>query len=206
MIGRIRGVLIDRTATEVMVEAGGVGYCLQVSTATVARLPALEEEVVLWVTTRFREDVIQLYGFADRREQEMFLRLLKISGVGPKLAFAIISGGDVGRLERQLIRGEVEELCKLPGVGKKLSKRLILELGEVLKKELGDADGFASGSIDGPEAVVDAVVERELLAALEALGYRRQEVEKVAGEKLRNHPGTGTETLLKLVLQELHRG
>ena len=83
MIGRIRGALISRQATEVMVEAGGVGYSLQVSSATAARLPALEEEVTLWVTTRFRDDLIQLYGFADRREQEMFLHLLKVSGSDP---------------------------------------------------------------------------------------------------------------------------
>jgi Holliday junction DNA helicase RuvA len=205
MIGRIRGALISRQATEVMVEAGGVGYSLQVSSATAARLPALEEEVTLWVTTRFRDDLIQLYGFAERREQEMFLRLLKVSGVGPKLAFAIISGGDVGRLEAQLIEGEVDELCKLPGVGKKLSKRLILELGEALKKELGDEyrPGLSAG---GSNAEAAAVIEQELLAALEALGYRRQEVEKAARAKLEAAPGAGLETLLKLVLQELHRG
>ena len=206
MIGRIRGPLISREATEVMVEAGGVGYRLQVSAATAASLPALEEEVVLWVTTRFREDVIQLYGFADRREQEMFLRLLKISGVGPKLAFAIIAGGDVSRLEGLLIEGEVDELCKLPGVGKKLSKRLILELGEVLKKELGDDYRAGQALADGWETAVNREIERELLAALEALGYHRQEVEKIVVQKLGEHPGAGTEALLKQVLRELHRG
>ncbi len=205
MIGRIRGTLISRQTTEVLVEAGGVGYCLQVSAATAARLPALEEEVVLWVTTRFRDDLIQLYGFSERREQEMFLRLLKISGVGPKLAFAIIAGGDVGRLERQLVEGEVDELCKLPGVGKKLSQRLILELGEVLKKELGD-DYRVLQPAGESSGAVNEEVERELLAALEALGYRRQEVEKIVARKLSEEVAAGTETLLKMVLRELHSG
>ncbi len=206
MIGRIRGTLVYKDAAEVMVEAGGVGYRLQVSAATAGCLPALEEEVVLWVTTRLKEDAIQLYGFAERREQAMFLRLLTVSGVGPKLAFAIISGGDVGRLEQQLINQEVDALCKLPGVGKKLSRRLILELGEALKKELGSFAGLGEEPGAGVGKTADSDTGNELMAALEALGYRSAEVETTAAKIIHHHPGEKIETLLKLVLQELHRG
>ena len=206
MIGRIRGLLIYKGIDEVMVEAAGVGYRLQVSAATGDQLPALNEEVVLWVTTKLRDDAISLYGFLERREQQMFLRLLKVNGVGPKLAFAIISGGDLGRLERQLVNQEVDELAKLPGVGKKLSRRLVLELGELLKKELGELALFdlAGQPVGGQEAV--SVLAQELMAALQALGYRSNEVETITAKVLREHPELELEALLKLVLQELHRG
>ena len=206
MIGRIRGLLVYKGIDEVMVEAGGVGYRLLVSAATRDQLPALDEEVVLWVTTKLRDDAISLYGFLERREQMMFLRLLKVNGVGPKLAFAIIAGGDLSRLESQLINQEVEELAKLPGVGKKLSRRLVLELGELLKKELGDLalSDLAGPSADGQR--IGSVLAQDLMAALQALGYRSSEVETITAKLLRDHPGLELEALLKLVLQELHRG
>ena len=206
MIGRVRGPLVYKGIDEVMVEAGGVGYRLQVSATTVGQLPPLNEEVVLWVTTKLRDDAIQLYGFFERREQNMFLHLLKVNGVGPKLAFAIISGADLNRLERQLINQEVEELAKLPGVGKKLSRRLVLELGELLKKELGDIAliDLAGGSVG--EEVASSVLANDLMDALQALGYRSGEVESITAKVLRAHSGLELENLLKLVLQELHRG
>ena len=206
MIGRIRGLLVYKGIDEVMVEAAGVGYHLLVSAATRDQLPSLNEEIILWVTTKLRDDAISLYGFLERREQMMFLRLLKVNGVGPKLAFAIISGGDLSRLERQLINQDVEELAKLPGVGKKLSRRLVLELGELLKKELGD---LALSNFTGPSAGgqgADSVLAQELMAALQALGYRSSEVETITAKVLRDHPGLELEALLRQVLLELHRG
>ena len=207
MIGRIRGLLVYKGINEVMVEAGGVGYRLLVSAATRDQLLVLDEEIVLWVTTKLRDDAISLYGFLERREQVMFLRLLKVNGVGPKLAFAIIAGGDLARLESQLINQEFDQLAKLPGVGKKLSRRLVLELGELLKKELGDLvlSDLSGPSADG-ERADDRVMAQELMAALQVLGYRSSEVETVSARVLRGNPGAEIETLLKLVLQELHRG
>jgi Holliday junction DNA helicase RuvA len=204
MIGRIRGVVIDRNEAEVMLDtAGGVAYQLQVSRATLASLPAAGQETVLWVTTRIRDEMIQLYGFAEKREQAMFLRLLKVNGVGPKLAFQIISGGDIGRLEQQLMDQDSEALCRLPGVGKKLSRRLVLELGESLKKELGESSLSRDGELP---AVGDEALIGELQAALEALGYRSREVTGPVEKVVAASPGGGVETLLKLVLQEIHRG
>lgn len=206
MIGRIRGLLVTRESDEVIVEAAGVGYRLSISAATCNQLPSLDEEVVLWVTTKLRDDAIHLYGFLERREQMMFLRLLKVNGVGPKLAFAIISGGDLGRLEAQLINQEVEELAKLPGVGKKLSRRLVLELGELLKKELGELPLSDRAAHPASASVGSTILAQELLAALQALGYRSSEVETITARLLREHSELGLEALLKMVLQELHSG
>ena len=206
MIGRIRGLLVYKGSDEVIVEAGGVGYRLSVSATTADQIPALEEEVILWVTTKLRDDAIHLYGFFERREQQMFLRLLKVNGVGPKLAFAIISGGDLGRLEGQLINQEVEELAKLPGVGKKLSRRLVLELGELLKKELGELPVSDLAAHPAGGSVKSSILAQELMAALQALGYRSNEVETITTRLLREHPGLELEVLLKMVLQELHSG
>ncbi len=206
MIGRIRGVLIYRSESEVIVEAGGVGYRLQISATTRDRLPVLDEELALWVTTRFRDDQIFLYGFLERREQTMFLRLLKVNGVGPKLAFAIISGASIDQLERQLINQEAKELAKLPGVGKKLSQRLVLELGEFLKKELGELELSDLCGVDGDVGYRKNDVGRELLAALTALGYRESEVAGTVAGILKKYPDQALEVYLKMVLQEFHRG
>jgi len=206
MIGRIRGILIYRSESEVIVEAGGVGYRLLISATTRDRLPALDDELSLWVTTRFRDDQIFLYGFLERREQTMFLRLLKVNGVGPKLAFTIISGASIDQLERQLVNREAKELAKLPGVGKKLSQRLVLELGEFLKKELGELElaDLCGGSNSVESGKND--VGRELMAALTALGYRESEVATTVTGILRKNPDQALEVLLKLALQEFHRG
>jgi Holliday junction DNA helicase RuvA len=206
MIGRIRGALIYRSESEVIIEAGGVGYTLQISAATRDRLPVLDDELSLWVTTRFRDDQIFLYGFLERREQTMFLRLLKVNGVGPKLAFTIISGASIDQLERQLVNREAKELAKLPGVGKKLSQRLVLELGEFLKKELGELElaDLCGGSNSVESGKND--VGRELMAALAALGYRESEVATTVAGILKKYPDQALEVLLKLALQEFHRG
>ncbi len=207
MIGRIRGALVYRSETEVIVEAGGVGYTLLISAATRERLPGLDDELVLWVTTRFRDDQIFLYGFLERREQTMFLRLLKVNGVGPKLAFAIISGAPIEQLERQLVNQEATALARLPGVGKKLSQRLVLELGEALKKELGEIE-LADLQTDLKSVRGSGRdVGRDLIAALEALGYRSSEVGGCVADIMRNHPAEDKlEVLLKLALQEFHSG
>ncbi len=206
MIGRIRGALIYRSESEVIVEAGGVGYALQISATTRDRLPASGDELSLWVTTRFRDDQIFLYGFLERREQTMFLRLLKVNGVGPKLAFTIISGASIDQLERQLVNQEAKELAKLPGVGKKLSQRLVLELGEFLKKELGELElaDLCGGNNAGESGKND--VGRELMAALTALGYRESEVAATVAGILKKYPDQALEVLLKMALQEFHRG
>ena len=206
MIGRIRGSLIYKSEDEVIVEAVGVGYTLHISAATRSQLPSLNDEIILWVTTRFRDDQIFLYGFFERREQMMFLRLLKVNGVGPKLAFAIISGASIDQLEGWLVNQEATELVKLPGVGKKLSQRLVLELGEALKKELGviELADLRTDLRDGKSSGRD--LGRDLIAALEALGYRNSEVEICAAGILREHPEQKLEVLLKLALQEFHRG
>jgi len=206
MIGRIRGSLIYKSEDEVIVEAAGVGYTLHISAATRNQLPTLNDEIILWVTTRFRDDQIFLYGFFERREQMMFLRLLKVNGVGPKLAFAIISGASIDQLESWLVNQKATELVKLPGVGKKLSQRLVLELGEALKKELGviELADLKTDLRNGKGSGRD--VGRDLIAALEALGYRSSEVEVCVAGILREHPGQKLEVLLKLALQEFHRG
>ncbi len=206
MIGRIRGILVFRNESEVIVEASGVGYTLQISAATRERLPLLGDELILWVTTRFRDDQIFLYGFFEQREQTMFLRLLKVNGVGPKLAFAIISGAGIDQLERQLVNKEAKALAKLPGVGKKLSQRLVLELGEFLKKELGELELADLRGGDGLAANGGRDVGSELLAALAALGYRENEVAATVTGILRKYPDEPLEVLLKMALREFHRG
>jgi len=132
MIARISGVLIQKSSDQVIVDVSGVGYRLLISEGTYNRLPEVEQRAVFWVTTRIRDDHFQLYGFSSQEEQQMFLRLLSVSGVGPKLALNIISRVEITQLEQMLVNQDVALLTKIPGLGKKLSQRLALELGEEL--------------------------------------------------------------------------
>ncbi|MBW1645473.1 MAG: Holliday junction branch migration protein RuvA [Deltaproteobacteria bacterium] len=197
MIARIAGTLIEKVPGQVIVDVAGVGYCLLVALGTYNRLPAVEKPVQLWVTTRIRDDQLVLYGFLDREEQQMFLRLLSVSGVGAKLALNIISRVESPQLEQLLANRDVAMLAKIPGVGKKLSQRLALELGEEMAKGAVSLSGqVAAGGSGGRR--------QELLAAMEALGYRPADCLGVVNAAMTDNPEGTVEELIRQVLRSMH--
>jgi Holliday junction DNA helicase RuvA len=202
MIARISGILIQKAPDQVIVDVSGVGYSLLVSGGTYRRLPELEQQTTLWVTTRIRDDHLQLYGFYNREEQQMFLKLLSVSGVGPKLALNIISRVEIGQLEQLLVNQDAKLLAKIPGLGKKLSQRLVLELGEELKK--GGAGSWNQAEMQ--IASSGSTKRSELLAAMESLGYRPTDCLGIVDQALRDQPEERVEELLKQVLKGLHNG
>ena len=202
MIARISGLLVQKSPDQVIVDVSGVGYRLLIPGGTYNRLPGMEQQVVLWVTTRIRDDRLQLYGFFSREEQKMFLRLLSVSGVGPKLALNIISQVEIVQLEQMLINQDVVLLTKISGLGKKLSQRLALELGEELKK--GQSGSWTP---QGMSPTSGASVKRnELLSAMESLGYKPGDCLGMVDKVLAENPEGRLEDLLKQILKGLSHG
>ena len=133
MIGRIRGVLVLKQPPDILVEVGGVGYEIQVPMTTLFQLPEVGAEVSLVTHFVVREDAQLLYGFIDERDRGLFRQLIKVSGVGPKLALTILSGMDSSSFARCVQRDDIASLVALPGVGKKTAERLLVEMRDKLK-------------------------------------------------------------------------
>jgi Holliday junction DNA helicase RuvA len=167
MIGRIAGILLEKHPPLVLVDVGGVGYEIDVPMSTFYNLPAIGEKVALHTQLIVREDAHQLYGFSTHDDRAAFRQLLKISGVGPKLALTILSGMSVAELSHVVAAQEVGRLTKIPGIGKKTAERLLLELRDKLPGAA--AALLSSGAEPGP------VVRNDVLDALLALGYNERE-------------------------------
>lgn len=169
MIGRLQGVVLAKNAPSILLDVHGVGYELEVPMSTFCDLPTLQAAVVLHTHLVIREDAHLLYGFATLAERSAFRLLLKVAGVGPKLALALLSGLSVGELAGIVARQEPARLTRVPGVGKKTAERLLLEL----RDKFVDTDfGVSSGSPAGQAAAAHNDVANALLG----LGYNEKEV------------------------------
>ena len=166
MIGRIAGTLLEKHPPLVLVDVGGVGYEIDAPMSTFYNLPAIGEKVALHTQLIVREDAHQLYGFATHDERNAFRQLLKISGVGPKLALTILSGMSVADLSHVVAAQEVGRLTRIPGIGKKTAERLLLELRDKLP---GAGAAPPAGAEHAPPA------RNDVLDALLALGYNERE-------------------------------
>lgn len=167
MIGRLRGILVGRSATTMTVEVAGVGYELQVTPRTQSSLPGIGEELVVHTHLHGREDGLILYGFASESERNLFRVLITASGVGPKLAQAMLSSLSVSEIRVAIATEDVDALTVAPGVGKRLAQKLLLEL----KPKLEDAEAVVLEST-GSSA--------QLRQALEGLGYSAAEIREVS--------------------------
>ena len=198
MIAQLRGRLLSLTPDLAVLDVHGVGYALSLPLPTYYELQRLPPgaEVSLFVHTHVREDALALYGFWSERERQLFERLITVSGVGPRLARAILSGLPPEELLRALATGDVARLSKTPGVGKKTAERLVLELKE--KAALLAATPVTAAA---PESG-----DEDLLAALVNLGYRRPDAERaLADAKREATAGAAVPELLRLTLKRLAR-
>jgi Holliday junction DNA helicase RuvA len=178
MIGRIRGTLVDKQPPDILVEVGGVGYELQVPMTTLFQLPDLGSEVSLVTHFVVREDAQLLYGFADEGDRRLFRQLIKVSGVGPKLALTILSGMDSASFARCVQHDDISSLVALPGVGKKTAERLLVEMRDKLVDWLGAVGaGAAEAGAVAAQALPDIVADAE--GALVALGYKPAEASRM---------------------------
>jgi len=196
VIAHLRGRLSEKQPNRIVVDVNGVGYDVFVPLSTFYGLGDPGSDVALRIHTHVREDALQLFGFATTLEQDLFQRLIAISGIGPKVALAVLSGIEPRELVRAVERGDVARLTAIPGVGKKTSERIVLEL----KDRLPRAHAPAAGD-DG--AAAPSAVQDDVLSALVNLGYHRPLAEKAVVSALRAAPDGGFERTLKQALREL---
>ena len=178
MIGRIRGVLALKQPPDILVEVGGVGYEIQVPMTTLFQLPEVGAEISLVTHFVVREDAQLLYGFIDERDRGLFRQLIKVSGVGPKLALTILSGMDSSSFVSCVRRDDVASLVALPGVGKKTAERLLVEMRDKLEDWVGSGGGgVTTADMAGFVPVVDIVADAE--GALISLGFKPAEASRM---------------------------
>ena len=192
MIAHLRGKLVQKAPARVIVDVNGVGYEVFIPLTTFTALPDAGSEVSIDVHTHVREDVIALYGFSTRRERSIFEKLMTISGIGPKLAVTILSGGSVEDLVSAIKRGDLARLTAIPGVGKKTAERIILELKDKLQ--------------DFVEPQTKSTVEVDVLSALENLGYNRALAEGALRRAVNGDADPPFDALFKRSLQILTKG
>jgi len=199
VIGRIRGILAEKHPPQLLVDVGGVGYEIQASMSTIFELPEKGAEVTLHTQLIVREDAQLLYGFATTAERELFRSLIRINGVGPKLALAILSGMTPNEFAGAVRRNDVSTLVQLPGVGKKTAERLLVEMRDRVKDlELLSVGGAAVLSMP---VVADAAQEAEI--ALVALGYKPQDAARMVRAVLPEGEPPASETLIRAALRAL---
>ncbi len=198
MIALLRGRLVEKHATGLIVDVQGVGYQVQVPLSTYYHLPGEGGAVVLRIHTHVREDALSLFGFATPLEQQLFERLIAISGIGPRLALAVLSGIDPADLVRAVHAGDVGRLTLIPGIGKKTAERIGLELKGRLPQGLqAEIDKSAEGAVGEPP------LRGDVLSALLNLGYHRALADKAVDAAMKT-PGEQTfESVLKRALQRM---
>lgn len=199
MIAFLRGRILDKQPNLIIVDVQGVGYEVHVPLSTYYDVGDIGTDVALRVYTHVREDALQLYGFLTVLEQQLFERLIAISGIGPKLAVATLSGIEPRDLVAAVHRADVARLTAVPGIGKKTAERIVLELKDRL------AHLAMPAGIEEPTLPAGARLRDEVLSALQNLGYHRPLAEKAVDSALAAAGATTFEQALKAALRELMR-
>ena len=200
MIAFLRGQIFEKHPNRLTVDVHGVGYDVFVPLSTFYGLGDAGSDVALRIHTHVREDALMLYGFSTLLELDLFERLISISGIGPKLALAVLSGIEPSELIRALERADISRLTAIPGVGKKTAERMVVELKDRLPRVKPEAAAAADGGAPGPSALRD-----DVLSALVNLGYHRPLAEQAVDAAVKATPDGGFERTLKQALRELAR-
>ncbi|HUJ18324.1 MAG TPA: Holliday junction branch migration protein RuvA [Nitrospirota bacterium] len=193
MIALITGTLKRKAADYLIVDVSGVGYQVQVPLSTLYGVPEPGGEVTLHIHTHLREDALSLFGFLTPSEKDMFLLLMSVSGIGPKLALAVLSSLPVNELCGALQSSDDSKLCAIPGIGRKTAARMVLEL----------KDKIARLSMDVPGAAPSALGQEDVVSALVNLGYKRSQAEDAVRKVREGRPGMTLEQLIRDTLSIL---
>lgn len=198
MIALLRGRLLEKRAPWLLLDVSGVGYEVEAPMSVFYDLPELTSEISLFVHQVVREDAQLLYGFANRFERDLFRALIRVNGVGPKLALALLSGIEADRLVRAIELEDSAALVKIPGVGKKTAERLVIEMRDRLTKLEGAPASLQKPASASPQAEDDAI------AALESLGYKNRDA-MAAITMLPERDSLSAEAMIRLALKKLAR-
>ena len=194
MISYLKGKLVNKSPTEIIIEVNNVGYRLGISLATFERLSNVGKDIQIFTHTYVREDALKLYGFATKEERQIFLLLINVKGIGPKLALTILSGVSPNRLKTAIVNEDIGLLITIAGVGKKTAQRLIVEIKEPLSAILPE---------EGILEKEDLVLRNEAVNALVTLGYKRNQSMKAVDRVL---PGLAKDiTLEELIKKSLEK-
>ncbi|MFC3714944.1 Holliday junction branch migration protein RuvA [Luteimonas soli] len=199
MIGRLKGTLVHKQPPWLVVDVHGVGYELEAPMSTFYDLPAVGGEVSLFTHYAQKEDSVSLYGFLSEAERRLFRDVQRVSGIGAKIALAVLSGAGVEEFARLVQAGDVTALTRIPGIGKKTAERMVVELRERM------ADGYATGAtaVAGKGAAVAADPLSEATVALQQLGYKPAEAQRMARQAFAE--GDVAETIIRKALQSALR-
>jgi Holliday junction DNA helicase RuvA len=192
MIAHLKGNMIQKSSNQVVIDVGGVGYRVWIPLSTYLKLGELNETVELFVYTHVTDNSLSLYGFSSEEEREIFLKLISISGIGPKISLNILSGIEASDLEDAIRRSDVARISLVPGIGKKTALRIAVELQEKLeeKEKVLQVKGFQE--------------KEDLISALMNLGFKRKEVERIVDETIRTFSSdAGFEKLLRESLKRM---
>jgi len=192
MIGYLKGTLIDKKPSSVLMDVNGVGYLVNIPVSTFYDLPEEGSPLSLFIYTHVREDILALYGFRTTREKVLFEKLIGVSGIGPRMAIAFLSGMTADELIPAIQRQDILKLTTIPGVGRKTAERVALELREQIPALLSEA----------AQAAQAKPMQEDLISALVNLGYHRTQAERAVKKVLDDaKPDSSFETLLKNSLQ-----
>ena len=196
MIAALRGRLLEKHPSRLIVDVGGVGYDVQVPLSTYGGVGDIGADITLRIHTHVREEQIALFGFLTPLEQQIFERLISVNGIGPKVALAVLSGIAPGDLVASVQGNEPARLTTIPGIGRKTAERIVLELRDRLPAAL---------PVTPESATPGGVLRADLLSALVNLGYPRPTVEKAVGDVLKAQPGATFDEALRQALGRLAR-
>jgi len=207
MIAHLSGTLLSKQATSVILDVGGVGYEVTIPLSTFYDLEEAGSPVQLRIYTHVREDALQLFGFKTARERELFLRLISVSGIGPKLGITLLSGMSADEMIASIRTNNLARLTLIPGIGRKTAERLVMELRDKvavlsspeLEEELG-----AMPEVSGKPS--EDLVRADALSALLNLGYQRTAAEKAIGSALAENEEISVESILRSSLRKLAKG
>jgi len=195
MISRLTGILAAKRAPQILIDCNGVGYEADVSMTTFYQLPEVGQQLSIWTHLLVKDDSHSLVGFSGEAERRLFRQLIRINGVGPKMALAILSGIDDQQFALCIANGDVAMLTRLPGVGKKTAERLIIEMRDKV-------DALMIDSASPALAAGDHSAASEAVEALQALGYRAVDAEKMISQaQQQGEAASSASQLIKLALQ-----
>ena len=199
MVNSISGKLIFKDPTVANVEVGGFVFNISISLASYEKLPEVNDNISLLTHLHVKEDILELYGFADETERSLFLNLNKINGIGPRSAMNILSGTTPVEFKQKIIDGDVKSLTSIPGIGAKTAKRIIVELKEVFSVDSNLSDNL------GFENKKENFVIRDAQSALKSLGYKENQISKAISQLQRdsNMPDK-LEDVIRKILKELN--
>lgn len=202
MIGRLKGILVDKQPPWILLDVQGVGYEVEVPLSTLFDLPANGQEATLLIHTVVREDAFLLYGFSREIERKLFRHLLKVTGVGAKLALGVLSGMNAEEFAGAIARNDIAALIRLPGVGRKTAERLVIEMRDRLAEGFFDGATMATTVGNMGDTAPRAGADQEAMSALEALGYKPAEAQRMV-KAVPDTEGLPVEQIIRLALKPL---